>query len=88
MKSPDIRFLRGSVNSVDCQSKVARILDAHTKETRKEKYDFLIASSGLRRVFPTVPQSLRRDEFVEEAKKHVDDIRNAQDGIVVIGGGM
>ncbi|RAH54779.1 apoptosis inducing factor [Aspergillus piperis CBS 112811] len=87
LRSPDIRFLRGSVNSVDCQSKVARILDAHTKETRKEKYDFLIASSGLRRVFPTVPQSLRRDEFVEEAKKHVDDIHNAQDGIVVIGGG-
>ncbi|PYI00474.1 FAD/NAD(P)-binding domain-containing protein [Aspergillus sclerotiicarbonarius CBS 121057] len=87
LNSPNIRFLRGSVNSVDCQSKVARILDAQTKEMRKEKYDFLIASSGLRRVFPTVPQSLRRDEFLEEAKKHTDDIRNAHDGIVVIGGG-
>ncbi|PYH91605.1 apoptosis inducing factor [Aspergillus ellipticus CBS 707.79] len=87
LQTPSVRFVQGSVNSVDCQSKVAQILDTNTKETRKEKYDFLIASSGLRRVFPTVPQSLRRDEFLEEAKSHMDEIRKAQDGVAIIGGG-
>lgn len=72
---------------MDFQNKVAQILDLETKETRQEKYDFLIASTGLRRVFPTVPQSLKREEFLKEATGHKEAIRNADEGVVVIGGG-
>ncbi|KAJ5266510.1 hypothetical protein N7478_009318 [Penicillium angulare] len=87
LKSPDFNFIQGSVNKVDCASKIAHILDTETQENRTEKYDYLIAGSGLRRVFPVVPQSLRRAEFLEEAKKHVENLRNASEGIVVVGGG-
>ncbi|RAL16958.1 putative pyridine nucleotide-disulfide oxidoreductase AMID-like [Aspergillus homomorphus CBS 101889] len=87
LKTPDIKFIRGSVHSVDCQRKVAQILDSQTRRSREEKYDFLIAASGLRRVFPTVPQSLERDEFLEETRQNVKAIQNAQEGVVVIGGG-
>lgn len=72
---------------MDFQNKVAQILDLETKETRQEKYDFFIAGTGLRRVFPTVPQSLKREEFLQEATGHKEAIRNADEGVVVIGGG-
>lgn len=72
---------------MDFQNKVAQILDLETKETRQEKYDFFIAGTGLRRVFPTVPQSLKREEFLKEVLSHKEAIRSADDGVVVIGGG-
>lgn len=87
LKSKNLQFLQGSVNSVDPQQRVAKILDVKTNQTREEKYDYLIASSGLRRVFPTVPQSLNRDEYLMEAKKNMDKVQNAREGVVVIGGG-
>ncbi|KAK1139922.1 hypothetical protein N8T08_011083 [Aspergillus melleus] len=87
LQSPNVRFLRGTVNAVNCEEKSAQILDLDTKESREERYDFLIASSGLRRVFPTVPQSLLRHQFLEEAKRHKEDIQKAQDGVTIIGGG-
>ncbi|RAH73225.1 putative pyridine nucleotide-disulfide oxidoreductase AMID-like [Aspergillus aculeatinus CBS 121060] len=87
LKTPDIKWIQGSVHSVDCQRKVAQILDSQTRRSREEKYDFLIAASGLRRAFPTVPQSLERREFLEETRKNVEAIQNAKEGVVVIGGG-
>ncbi|KAJ5708694.1 hypothetical protein N7488_008495 [Penicillium malachiteum] len=87
LKSPDFKVIQGTVSKVDCASKIAHILDTQTKENRTEKYDYLIAASGLRRVFPVAPQSLRREEFLEEARKHVENVRTAKEGIVVVGGG-
>ncbi|XHG07529.1 hypothetical protein AWENTII_010668 [Aspergillus wentii] len=87
LKSPNLRFVQGSISSIDPAQKVAKILDVQTKENREEKYDYLIASSGLRRVFPTVPQSLNKDEYLMEAKKHMENVQNAREGVVVIGGG-
>ncbi|CAI7618596.1 unnamed protein product [Penicillium palitans] len=87
LKSPDLSFIQGSVSSVDFNAKEAHIVDADTKNSRTEPYDYLIASSGLRRSFPTVPQSLRREEFLKEAREHMADVKQAQDGIVIIGGG-
>ncbi|OGM49226.1 apoptosis inducing factor [Aspergillus bombycis] len=87
LKSPNLQIVRGSVNTVDFQNKVAQILDFETQETRQEKYDFFIAGTGLRRVFPTVPQSLKREEFLKEVLSHKEAIRGADDGVVVIGGG-
>ncbi|KAE8356001.1 hypothetical protein BDV28DRAFT_162097 [Aspergillus coremiiformis] len=73
LKTPDLQIVRGRVST--------------TNETRQEKYDFFVAGTGLRRVFPTVPQSLKREDFLKEAQGHKEDIRNAQDGVVIIGGG-
>lgn len=88
LKSPDIKFIQGSVSGVDCAAKIVRILETETQNTRTEPYDYLVVGSGLRRTFPTVPRSLRRNEFLEEAKRHAKDIRNAREGVVIIGGGM
>ncbi|KAJ5578799.1 uncharacterized protein N7459_007763 [Penicillium hispanicum] len=88
LNSPDFTFIQGSVSEVNCRSKVAHILETNTKETRVEPYDYLIASSGLRRVFPTVPGSLQRTEFLREVKHHIADMRRAQEeGVAVVGGG-
>jgi hypothetical protein len=88
LKSPDISFIHGSVDKVDCEAKVAHILDTASKSARAESYDYLVAASGLRRVFPTVPRSFRREEFLEDVEKHSEDLRNAKEGVVVVGGGM
>ncbi|CAG7920245.1 unnamed protein product [Penicillium olsonii] len=87
LKSPDLSFIQGSVSSVDFQNKVAHIVDSETKANRTESYDYLIAGSGLRRSFPTVPQSLKRDEFLKEAEEHMASVEEARDGVVVVGGG-
>ncbi|KAJ5552039.1 FAD-dependent pyridine nucleotide-disulfide oxidoreductase [Penicillium sp. DV-2018c] len=87
LKHPGLNFIQGAVASVDFSGKVAHIVDAETKGNRTEPYDYLIAGSGLRRTFPTVPQSLNRDDFLQEAKKHMSDVKHAHDGIVVVGGG-
>lgn len=87
MKSPNLTFIRGNVSSVDSKGKIAHVIDSETKATRLESYDYLIAGSGLRRTFPTVPQSLRRDDFLNEVKEHKSKVKNAQNGVVVVGGG-
>ncbi|KAJ5485735.1 hypothetical protein N7530_000035 [Penicillium desertorum] len=87
LRSPDLSFIQGSVSSVDFSAKVAHIVDADTNNNRMEPYDYLVAGSGLRRSFPTVPQSLRRDEFLKEAREHMTNVEQARDGIVVVGGG-
>ena len=87
LKAPNMEFVRGSVTSVDAEQKVAEILDLQSQKTRGEQYDYLIAASGLRRVFPTVPQSLCRDEYLHETKTHKDNVENAQEGVVIVGGG-
>ena len=87
LKAPNMEFVRGSVTSVDPERKVAQILELQSQQTRHEQYDYLIAASGLRRVFPTVPQSLCRDDFLNEAKLHRKNVQDAQEGVVVIGGG-
>ncbi|KAJ6121212.1 FAD-dependent pyridine nucleotide-disulfide oxidoreductase, partial [Penicillium sp. IBT 18751x] len=87
LKSPNIKFIQGSVSSIDCAAKVAQILETETQSTRAEPYDYLVVGSGLRRAFPTVPRSIQRAKFLQEAKRHAGDIRNAREGVVIIGGG-
>jgi len=88
LQAPHLKFIHGSVRTVDCAAKIAHILDTETQSHRTESYDYLIASSGLRRVFPTVPQSLRRKDFLEEAQQHARIVKDAQEGVAVIGGGI
>lgn len=51
-------------------------------------YDFFVGASGLRRAWPVVPQSLRKDDYLGEALRHINAVERADDGVVVIGGGM
>ncbi|KAH0367910.1 FAD/NAD(P)-binding domain-containing protein, partial [Aureobasidium melanogenum] len=87
LKLPNVHFLQGSVATVDCKTKTASIVDTITQQPRHEKYDYLLVASGLRRTSPVVPQALNRDEFIAEAKAHTKAIRDAKEGVVVIGGG-
>ncbi|KAK5789023.1 hypothetical protein VI817_008147 [Penicillium citrinum] len=87
LTSAGINFIRGSVHSVDFATKTAQINENDSKAKRKESYDYLVVGSGLRRTFPTVPQSLRRDDFIAEVKRHAADIQSSQEGVVVVGGG-
>ncbi|GIK04994.1 hypothetical protein Aspvir_009093 [Aspergillus viridinutans] len=87
LQSPHVRFIRGSVSAIDCQRKTATILDSVSKTSREEGYDFFIAGTGLQRVFPTVPQSRTREEFLAEVRENTADVVNARQGVVVVGGG-
>ncbi|THZ52916.1 FAD/NAD(P)-binding domain-containing protein [Aureobasidium pullulans] len=87
LKLPNVRFLQGSVATIDCEKKVAWIVDTVTEQRRQEPYDYLLVASGLRRTSPVVPQALDRDQFLAEARTHTKSIRDAKEGVVVIGGG-
>ncbi|KAK6226326.1 hypothetical protein QIS74_02373 [Colletotrichum tabaci] len=87
LQRPNVRFVQGSVSKVDPATKTATVLDHVTKQPRDYSYDFLIAASGLRRVFPVVPQSLTRKQFLLEAEEQIRSVKNAPDGVVVVGGG-
>jgi len=85
LKVPNVKVVQGSVTSVDPERKIAQIKSEG--RAREERYDFLIAASGLRRVFPVVPQSLSKVEYLEEAREQIRSIETGDDGVVVIGGG-
>ncbi|SPO05618.1 related to pyridine nucleotide-disulphide oxidoreductase AMID-like [Cephalotrichum gorgonifer] len=87
LQTPAVRFVQGSVASVDPEAKTASIVNGVTKEVSVEGYDFLLAATGLRRVFPVQPQSLSRKAFLLEAEEHIHAVKNAVDGVVVVGGG-
>ncbi|KAH6623791.1 hypothetical protein F5144DRAFT_371824 [Chaetomium tenue] len=89
LRSPNLRVLHGSVKSVDPERKVATYL-AHgsTEEPEKLQYDYFVAASGLRRVWPVVPQSLRRKQYLFEAGDHIRAATSARHGVVVVGGAV
>ncbi|KAK0669186.1 hypothetical protein QBC41DRAFT_392188 [Cercophora samala] len=90
-ESQNIRVLHGSVKSVDQTSKTATYLPhglvSSPENTTTLSYDFLVAAAGLRRVWPVVPQSLRRKQFLFEAGDHIRAATTARHGVVVVGGG-
>jgi NADPH-dependent 2,4-dienoyl-CoA reductase/sulfur reductase-like enzyme len=81
--------LHGAVKSVDPARRVATYL-AHgsTDEPSELQYDYFVAATGLRRVWPVVPQSLRRKQYLFEAGDHIRAATAARHGVVVVGGGM
>ncbi|KAI1622670.1 pyridine nucleotide-disulfide oxidoreductase AMID-like protein [Exophiala viscosa] len=83
----DIRFIQGSVNTVDCKKKQAVITETPTQSLLELDYDFLVAATGLRRVWPVVPQTHTRETYLSEAGDHIEAVRRAKEGVVVIGGG-
>lgn len=87
LQHPSIRTTQGSITHVDTVRKLATIKSTTTGETLEHSYDYFIAATGLRRVWPVVPQSLTREEYLLETSEHVRSVQNATEGVVVIGGG-
>lgn len=84
----EVDIIRGSVSKVDTKQRKATILDKDTGAVTEKSYDFLVAATGLRRAWPVVPQSLTREDYLKETQDHIDQVKNANEGVVVIGGGM
>ncbi|KAI0377131.1 FAD/NAD(P)-binding domain-containing protein [Hypomontagnella monticulosa] len=87
LQRPNVRFIHGTVSKVDCDNKAATILEQPNQAERAESYDFFIAATGLRRVWPVVPQSARREEYLEETRRHIDAVTNSTAPILIVGGG-
>lgn len=87
LQTPNIKVVQGTVTAVDCEDKTATVLDNATKESSTLEYDYFVAASGLRRVWPVVPQSLSRKQYLIETGEHIHAVLNAKDGVVVVGGG-
>jgi Pyridine nucleotide-disulphide oxidoreductase len=88
LHASNIFHIQGTVANVDCERKIAVISHTNTGRQYEESYDYLIAASGLRRAWPTVPQSLQREKYLEEAGDHIEKLKKTKEGVVVIGGGM
>ncbi|KAI2785522.1 FAD/NAD(P)-binding domain-containing protein [Daldinia loculata] len=87
LQRPDVRFVHGTVSKVDCENKIATIVEQPDQVSRDEVYDFFVASTGLRRVWPVVPQSARREDYLEEARRHIDAVTNSTAPVLIVGGG-
>ncbi|KAH8881698.1 pyridine nucleotide-disulfide oxidoreductase-like protein [Thozetella sp. PMI_491] len=83
---PSIHTVQGTVQDVNPETKVATVVTA-AGTVSKYCYDFLVAASGLRRVWPVVPQSLRRKQYLFEAGDHIRNVTNSQHGVAIVGGG-
>ncbi|KAF4621872.1 hypothetical protein G7Y89_g14473 [Cudoniella acicularis] len=96
LHDPSISFLQGSAIHINPSTKTATVKLATSNAGKEgdeieEGYDFLVAASGLRRKWPTVPQSLTREEYLRECKGHIEKVTSGETkemgGVVVVGGG-
>lgn len=87
LATPKITTVHGTATAVDPATKTATILETATNAPRALNYDYLVVSTGLRRVWPTVPQSLTKKQYLLEANAHIKDVSAAPHGVVVVGGG-
>lgn len=87
LQLPNVRLIQGSVTDVDPVAKKATVSAHLSQELSTHSYDYLVAATGLRRVWPVVPQSLTRKQYLLEAEKHIQAVNNSQHGVVVVGGG-
>ncbi|KAL4999356.1 hypothetical protein BDV10DRAFT_184513 [Aspergillus recurvatus] len=86
LQTPEIRCVQGSIDSLDCMAKTATI--ATESGAIQEKYDYLITCTGLRREFPSAPRSLTREKYLAETAENLANVRGAEQGVAVIGGGV
>lgn len=87
LQFPNVKFIQGTLNSVDPAAKKATVSHYLTQEKTTHEYDYFVAATGLRRAFPVVPQSLTRKQYLVEAENHIKSCENAKHGVVVVGGG-
>lgn len=62
-------------------------MDPERDSSIEEDYDFFVGASGLRRAWPVVPQSLTKEDYLNETLGHISLVKSAKRGVVVIGGG-
>ncbi|KAI1503318.1 hypothetical protein F5X99DRAFT_417289 [Biscogniauxia marginata] len=87
LQRPDVCFVHGRVTKVDCENKTATISESGSQTSWNESYDFFITATGLRRVWPVVPQSLNRKDYLVEAGAHIDAVIKSTEPVLVVGGG-
>jgi NADPH-dependent 2,4-dienoyl-CoA reductase/sulfur reductase-like enzyme len=88
LRSPSVKWIQGSVKQIEPKERIATIQNTATHELRTENYDYLIVASGLRRVWPVVPQSLTKKTYTYETSEHIHAVKESSaDGVVVVGGG-
>jgi NADH dehydrogenase FAD-containing subunit len=87
LRSPSVKWIQGSVKQIEAEQRIATITNTATQEMHTESYDYLIVASGLRRVWPVVPQSLTRKTYMFETREHIHAVKDSADGIVIVGGG-
>lgn len=87
LQRPGLSCVQGSVTRVSFKNKIAAISDHKTGKQYDQAYDYLVVSSGLRRVWPVVPQSLHRSDYLREVHRHIQAVKDAKESVVVIGGG-
>jgi len=86
LQHPSIHIKQGRLANIDPDRRVGRI-QLNDCEAHEQPYDFFIAATGLRRVWPVVPQSLTKAEYLAETADHIESVTTASHGTVVIGGG-
>ena len=87
LQLPNVRVIQGSVAGINAEAKTATISHHLTGEKTTHEYDFFVAATGLRRVFPVAPQSLTRKQYLVEADTQIKACENAKHGVVIVGGG-
>ncbi|KAL2129099.1 hypothetical protein VTI74DRAFT_8216 [Chaetomium olivicolor] len=89
LQSPNIHVLHGSMQSVDAERKIATYLPhgAAADATSELQYDYFVAATGLRRVWPVVPQSLKRKQYLFEMGDYTREATTGRHGVVIVGGG-
>lgn len=87
LDAPGVKFIQGSVKSVDSKNKNARITTISGK-TQEIPYDYVVVATGLRRVWPTVPSETAKSGFLDQCHAHLDQVEKTEKGVVVIGGGL
>lgn len=83
-----IKTIRGTVERIDSKLRRATIREAEGGSSLETTYDFFVGASGLRRAWPVVPQSLTKETYLSEALRHIDLVKSAKRGVVVVGGGI
>lgn len=80
LQHPAVNIVHGSVTKVDLGAKIATIVPNDSTGSVQHKYDYLVAASGLRRVWPVVPQQLKRKDYLKEAHSHMNAVKEAEQG--------
>lgn len=87
LQHKSIKILHGSITRISCETRTATIKDHNAKSEHDHQYDYFIAATGLRRQWPSVPQSLQLSQYLQETGTHIENVTAAPHGVVVIGGG-
>lgn len=87
LQTPKINILHGSLTHLDPSTKTASVLSSAAQVASTHTYDYFIAATGLRRVWPVVPQSHTKKQYLLEAEEQIHAVSTAKDGVLIVGGG-